>query len=94
MTTYQTIGAFHCGWRLMRINGTTLDLPDTPANARTFSRPTSKRAVGAFPQIRLLALCELSTHAICALAIKPLCHGEPSMSAHCWTNSGRRACLS
>jgi hypothetical protein len=27
----------------------------------------------------LLALCESGTHAVCGLAIKPLCHGEPSM---------------
>ena len=79
MATHQTIGAFYRGWRLMGIDGTTLDLPDTPANARTFGRPSSGRAEGAFPQVRLLALCELGTHAICALAIKPLCHGEPSM---------------
>lgn len=79
MATHQTIGAFYRGWRLMGLDGTTLDLPDTPDNARTFGRPTTGRADGAFPQARLLALCELGTHAVCGLAIKPLCHGEPSM---------------
>jgi Insertion element 4 transposase N-terminal/Transposase DDE domain len=79
MATHQTIGASYHGWRLMGLDGTTLDLPDTPGNARTFGRPTTGRAAGAFPQVRLLALCELGTHAICGLAIKPLCHGEPSM---------------
>jgi hypothetical protein len=79
MATHQTIGAFYRGCRLMGLDGTVLDLPDTPENARTFGRPTSGRAEGAFPQVRLLALCELGTHAICGLAIKPLCHGETSM---------------
>jgi hypothetical protein len=79
MANHQTVGAFYRGWRLMGLDGTTLDVPDTPANARTFGRPTTGRAVGAFPQVRLLALCELGTHAICGLAIKPLCHGESSM---------------
>src|SRR4051794_17751632 len=79
MATHQTKGAFYGGWRLMGIDGTTLDLPDTPANSRTFGRPASGRAAGAFPQARLLALCELGTHAVCGLAIKPLRHGEPSM---------------
>jgi Insertion element 4 transposase N-terminal/Transposase DDE domain len=79
MATDQTPGAFYRGWRLMGLDGTTLDLPDTPENARTFGRPTTGRAEGAFPQVRLRALCELGTHAICGLAIKPLCHGEPSM---------------
>ncbi len=79
MATHQTPGASYRGWRLMGLDGTVLDLPDTPENARTFGRPTTGRAEGAFPQVRLLALCELGTHAVCGLAIKPLCHGEPSM---------------
>lgn len=79
MATHQTVGASYRGWRLMGLDGTTLDLPDTPENARAFGRPTTGRAEGAFPQVRLLALCELGTHAVCGLAIKPLCHGEPSM---------------
>ena len=79
MATHQTVGASYRGWRLMGLDGTTLDLPDTPGNARTFGRPTTGRAEGAFPQVRLLALCELGTHAVCGLAIKPLRHGEPSM---------------
>src|SRR5512135_3363373 len=79
MATHQTKGASYRGWRLMGLDGTTLDLPDTPENARAFGRPTTGRAEGAFPQIRLLALCELGTHAVCGLTIKPLCHGEPSM---------------
>jgi hypothetical protein len=63
----------------MGLDGTVLDLPDAPENARTFGRPGGGRADGAFPQARLLALCELGTHAVCGLAIKPLRHGEPSM---------------
>jgi hypothetical protein len=81
MATHQSLGASYRGWRLMGLDGTTLDPPDTPENARTFGRPTTGRAAGAFPQVRLLALCELGTHAVCGLAIKPLCHGEPSMVA-------------
>jgi Insertion element 4 transposase N-terminal/Transposase DDE domain len=80
MAHHQSQGAFYHGWRLMGLDGTTLDLPDTPANARTFGRPTTGRAPGAFPQVRLLALCELGTHAICGLAIKPIRHGEVSMA--------------
>jgi hypothetical protein len=79
MATHQTVGASYRGWRLMGLDGTTLDLPDTPENARAFGRPATARAEGAFPQVRLLALCELGTHAVCGLAIKPICHGEPSM---------------
>jgi hypothetical protein len=77
--THQTRGAFYGGWRLMGIDGTILDRPDTPANARTFGRPKGPRADAAFPRIRLLALCELGTHAVCGLAIKPIRHGETAM---------------
>jgi Insertion element 4 transposase N-terminal/Transposase DDE domain len=73
MATHQTVGAFYRGWRLMALDSTVLDLPDTPENARLFGRPGTDRAPGAFPQVRLLALCELGTHAICGLSIKP-CH--------------------
>jgi hypothetical protein len=67
MATHQSVGAFYRGWQLMGLDGTVLDLPDTPANDRAFGRPGSARAPAAFPQVRLLALCELGTHAICGL---------------------------
>jgi hypothetical protein len=79
MATHQTIGAFYRGWRLMGLDSTVLDLPDTPANARAFGRPGTARAPGAFPQLRLLALCELGTHAICGLNIKPCGRNEQVM---------------
>src|SRR4051794_30007210 len=79
LPTPRTPGAFSRGWRRMGLDGTPLDLPDPPENARPFGRPPTGRAEGAFPQVRLLALCELGTHAVCGLAIKPLRHGEPTM---------------
>jgi hypothetical protein len=80
MATHQTIGASYRGWRLMALDGTTLDLPDTAPNARAFGRPRTDRADGAFPQLRLLALCELGTRAICGLVIKPGRRGEQVMA--------------
>lgn len=79
MATHQAIGAFYRGWRLMGLDSTVLDLPDTPANAHSFGRPGTGRAPGAFPQLRLLALCELGTHALCGLNIKPCCRNEQVM---------------
>ena len=64
-----TPGAWYRGWRVMSLDGTTLDVSDTPENARTFGRPGSGRGVnatGAFPQLRLVALVETGTHALCA----------------------------
>src|SRR5262249_16901248 len=79
MATHQTVGAFYRGWRLMGLDSTVLDLPDTPANDRAFGRPRTRRATGAFPQLRLLALCELGTHAICGLNLKPCRRNEQVM---------------
>ncbi len=58
IATAQTPGAFLGGLRLMAIDGTTLDVADTPENDRAFGRPTTGRGVGAFLQIRVLALIE------------------------------------
>ena len=74
-----TPAAFYRGMRLMALDGTVLDMPDTPANAAIFGRPRSGRSDGAFPQVRLLVLCELGTHAVCGLALRPLAYGEQCM---------------
>jgi hypothetical protein len=75
-----TPGAFYRGWRLMGIDGTTFDMPDTPANARAFGRGGNQRAANAFPQVRVLALCELGTHALCAVAFRPARASEQAMA--------------
>jgi hypothetical protein len=66
-------GSFYCGLRLLGIDGTVYDVPDSPANARVFGRPTGGRGDGAFPQVRKLSLVELGTHAELAVVFKP-CH--------------------
>ena len=56
VATDGTPGAWYRGWRVMSLDGTTLDVGDTAANAAAFGRPASARGVnatGAFPQLRL-----------------------------------------
>jgi len=74
-----TPGAFAFGLRLMGIDGTVLDVPDSAANDAAFGRPSGKRGKGAFPQVRKLSLVELGTHAELAVAIKAIRCGERSM---------------
>ena len=76
IATAQTSGAFLGGLRLMAIDGTTLDVADTPENDRAFGRPTTGRGAGAFPQLRVLALIETGTHVICDAVIRPFRSGE------------------
>ena len=49
LATPATPGAFLGGLRLMAVDGTTLDVADTPANARAFGRPTTHRGRGGLP---------------------------------------------
>jgi hypothetical protein len=78
--TPDTPGAFYQGMRLMALDGFTLDLPDTPKNESTFGRPGSGRAPGAFPQARVLALCETGSHVLYRWQVKPLRRGEVRMA--------------
>jgi len=53
------------GRRLVAIDGSCLDIADTPVNAEFFGRPgVSKGEKSAFPQARLVALAECGTHAM------------------------------
>lgn len=61
--------AFLFGLRLMALDSTVLDLPDTPQNVRAFGRPASSRGTSAWPQARVVALSECATHAICDAGI-------------------------
>src|SRR3954451_8756534 len=75
----ETPGAFLHGLRLMGLDGTVYDVPDSAANAAAFSRPSAgPRGEGAFPQVKKLSLVELGTHVEVALVVK---HGHASERA-------------
>ncbi len=73
LATSDTRGAWLFGLRLMAIDGTTEDLPDTPANASAFGRHHNARGEGAFPQIQGVYLVECGTHAVVDAGFWP-CH--------------------
>ena len=75
-------GAFYRGWRLMSIDGTTLDVADTPENEAEFGRPGTGRGagVGAFPQLRLVGVAECGTHAVVGAAMGPCSTGETTLA--------------
>jgi hypothetical protein len=73
IATLQTRGAFLFNLRLMAIDGTTEDLPDTEANAAYFGRHTSARGNSAFPQVQAVLLAECGTHVIVDCGFWP-CH--------------------
>ncbi|AWM36724.1 hypothetical protein GobsT_54310 [Gemmata obscuriglobus] len=80
LATRATPGAFHHQYRLMGLDGFAADLADSAANTRAFGHPGSGRATGAFPQARVLSLCELGTHVLWRSLIKPCRRGEVTMA--------------
>ncbi len=80
--TPATPGAFLGGLRLLAVDGTTLDVADTPENVRAFGRPTTHRGPGAFPQLRAVALIETGTHALCDVVLRPFRGGEAPAARH------------
>ena len=73
ISTPQTPGAFLFGLRLMAIDGTVEDVPDTPANVDAFGRHKSGRGEAAFPQLQGVYLVECGTHVIVDAGFWP-CH--------------------
>jgi hypothetical protein len=65
LATRATPGAFFGRWRLLALDGTKWDVPDTPANERAFGRPAASRGTSAWPQVQVVALSECGTHAVC-----------------------------
>jgi len=59
-----TKGAWYRGWRLVSLDGSTLDVADEKANEEAFGRPGASRGSSAYPQIRFVSLVENGTHVL------------------------------
>jgi transposase IS4-like protein/DDE family transposase len=64
IATPATRGAWYRRWRLVSLDGSTLDVADESANEEAFGRPGSSRGISAFPQIRFVSLVENGTHVL------------------------------
>jgi hypothetical protein len=60
----RTWGAWYRQWRLISLDGSTLDTADTEENDKAFGRPGAIRGSSAFPKIRFVALLENGTHVL------------------------------
>src|SRR6266567_949616 len=60
----RTKGAWYRQWRLVSLDGSTLDVADTAENEKAFGRPGASRGSTAFPKIRFVALLESGTHVL------------------------------
>jgi hypothetical protein len=59
-----TQGAWYRQWRLVSLDGSTLDVADEKANEASFGRPGASRGNSAYPQMRFVALVENGTHVL------------------------------
>jgi hypothetical protein len=75
-----TRGAWYRGWRLVSIDGSTMDVADTEANRVYFRRPGSSRGDSAFPQLRLVSLVESGTHVLFASQVGGCRVGENTLA--------------
>ncbi len=73
--TAPTRGAFYRGMRLLLIDGQKLSVPDTPANAQAFGKPSTTRygqaVLGGYPQVTTVRLVEAGTHLSVEAVLKP-----------------------
>lgn len=80
LATPQTRGAWYRRWRLVALDGSTLDVPDTAENAAAFGRPKNGRGAGAFPQLRLVSLVEGGTRVLFGTRMGPYSTGELTLA--------------
>ena len=59
-----TKGAWYRAWRLISVDGSTLDVADEKGNDEAFGRPGASRGESAYPKIRFVSLVENGTHVL------------------------------
>lgn len=76
----RTRGAWYRDWRLVSLDGSSLDVADTQENERAFGRPGARRGESAFPKLRFVALLENGTHVLWAAPLGPFATGEITLA--------------
>jgi Insertion element 4 transposase N-terminal/Transposase DDE domain len=76
-----TKGAWFRQWRLVSLDGSTLDVADTAENEKAFGRPGASRGHSAFPKIRFVALLENGTHVLWAARMGRYATDELTLAA-------------
>ena len=75
-----TRGAWYGRWRLVSLDGSTMDVADEKTNDEAFGRPGSSRGSSAFPKLRFVSLVENGTHVLFGTRMSPYATGENSLA--------------
>lgn len=76
----ETKGAWYKQWRLVTVDGSTLDLGDTQENEAEFGRPGASRGRSGFPQLRFVSLVESGTHVLFGAEAGSYATGESTLA--------------
>jgi hypothetical protein len=76
----RTKGAWYRDWRLVSLDGSTLDVADTAENDDLFGRPGASRGSSAFPKLRFVGLLENGTHVLWATQMAPYAVDEITLA--------------
>jgi hypothetical protein len=78
----ETRGAWYREWRIVSLDGSSLDTADTEENAQRFGRPGASRGSSAFPKLRFVSLVENGTHVLFGSAWGPYRVQELTLTEH------------
>jgi hypothetical protein len=93
LCSHDTPDSFYEGRRLVAVDGFVLNLPDTPENRRAFGRPKNGTSYGAFPQTRIVALCEVGSRVFFSFLAKPIRCGEVTLAKHVYRDLPEKSLL-
>ena len=73
-------GVSCCGLRVVSMDGSTSDVPDSAANDEHFGRPSNQARDEAFPQVRWLATAESGTGSLLGASLGPYRDSEQALA--------------
>jgi len=73
-------GVFCCGLRVISVDGSTTDVPDSEENDAFFRRPSTAGRNGAFPRVRWVTAAESGTGALTGAAFGPYTAREQTLA--------------
>lgn len=76
----RTKGAWYRHWRLVSVDGSTMDVADNQDNEKAFGRPAASRGSSAYPQVRFVSLVENGTHVLFGTRLGGYHEGEITLA--------------
>jgi hypothetical protein len=77
----RTKGAWYRQWKLVSLDGSSLDVADTAENDKAFGRPGASRGSSAYPKIRFVGLLESGTHVMWAARMSQYATDEITLAS-------------